>query len=248
MATIGVLGAGWLGYDLALRCSKNHSVFITNRNLKQVSSNLQTFEFEFGQTLPHFIEKLDYLFICSTISKEKLDFLKQFVDALRIKLKPNCCVVFTSTIGVYLPSKGKQNETSVCLNEHHPSLLFERLLQKKMKYCIILRLGGLIGKDRHPVYQLVQKNEVTDGDALINLIHKADIRSFFDCIIKQQIPTGIYNLVYPYHPTKKAYYSKWAIKLGLKQPVFLDGNSSGKWIDSTRSEAISGFSYQHKID
>lgn len=84
----------------------------------------------------------------------------------------------------------------------------------------IIRFGGLIGPNRHPITHLAGRKDLPNGDERINLIH------LDDCIglIKTILTTNRWNItingVYPYHPTKKEYYTSEALKKGLFPPSY----------------------------
>ena len=99
----------------------------------------------------------------------------------------------------------------------------------------IIRFGGLIGPDRHPVTMLSGRKSLNNGNHPVNLIHLNDCISIISSVIKQNWWGEIFNAVYPYHPPKKKYYSQEAIKRDLNIPEYSNTSlHDGKKIDSSR--------------
>lgn len=247
MKTIGIIGAGWLGMDFAKRiiAENNFHVRYTNRTI----TNENAFAFSFGEKLPiDFSKNLDFLFITSTLPKESKEELASFVTMLKTQIKRSCQLIFTSTIGVYSAENGLINEESSRLKIDSVYFQFEQLLLHHFPNQVtILRLGGLIGENRHPVFSLSGRKNIADGQKAVNLIHKEDILQFFICILDDKVPVGVYNLAFPAHPTKKEYYTEQAIKNGIVVPEFEEGIEEGKIIDSSKSQQICGFAYKAGI-
>lgn len=246
---VGVLGAGWLGKALVslLKEDKMQEVRFTNR--AKACSDRLSFAYEFGSELPvEFIADLDWLFICSTLPKTQDDALQVVVKTLSKMLPKNCKVVFTSTIGVYQDVNGLVNEESTFLNKDSVYFKMEQwLLNSFVDRCIILRLGGLIGEDRHPITSLAGRENIAGGQKKVNLVHRFDILQFCRCILQNEVEAGIYNLVYPFHPKKSEYYIKNAEARQLSLPTFLFESGEGKIVDSTKSQMVKGFDYKCKI-
>ena len=82
----------------------------------------------------------------------------------------------------------------------------------------------MIGEDRHPVYHLSQK-ELTNGEELINLIHRNDCIHMIRTIMENGYWNEVFNGVYPYHPTKAEYYTLEAKKRGIPPPIYKESNN-----------------------
>ena len=89
----------------------------------------------------------------------------------------------------------------------------------------VLRFGGLIGPDRHPINHLSGKKNLTNGDEIINLIHIKDCIRLITLILENNWWNITINGVCPYHPTKKEYYTQEALKRGLQIPVYSQNSS-----------------------
>ena len=86
------------------------------------------------------------------------------------------------------------------------------LLRKFPERITIIRVGGLIGGTRHPVFFLANKKI---ENARINLIHRSDLIEIIFTLTKLEKAPAIVNAVAPHHPFKSEYYGAWAKKLNL---------------------------------
>ena len=122
------------------------------------------------------------------------------------------------------------------------------LLQSTFFDACILRFGGLIGADRHPVKYLSGRKNIANPLAPVNLIHQQDCINIVKAIVEKDKFNGVYNGVFPEHPKKSEYYSKAAEERNLPVPQFdLNAASSGKIIDATKVERELGVEFQNKI-
>lgn len=107
----------------------------------------------------------------------------------------------------------------------------------------ILRLGGLIGPNRHPGRFFAGKKAIPDGLAPVNLVHLEDVIRVIDLVINQQ-PEGIINVVAPTHPSRQEFYTLASRDLGLETPQFLSEKHSWKQVDAPRLADL-GYSFTH---
>ncbi|AWH73643.1 NAD(P)-dependent oxidoreductase [Dokdonia sp. Dokd-P16] len=108
----------------------------------------------------------------------------------------------------------------------------------------VVRFGGLFGGSRNPVKFLAGRKGLTNGDAPVNMIHRDDCIGILTAIIKQNAFGHIINAVSPSHPTKKEYYTKQAIELGLEPPEYSQEESlSFKQIDSITVDSVLNYEF-----
>jgi nucleoside-diphosphate-sugar epimerase len=108
----------------------------------------------------------------------------------------------------------------------------------------IVRFGGLFGGSRNPVKFLAGRKGLTNGDAPVNMIHRDDCIGILTAIIKKDAFGHIINAVSPNHPTKKEYYTKQAIGLGLEPPEYSQEESlSFKQIDSITVDSVLNYEF-----
>ncbi|MNQ45247.1 hypothetical protein D3C85_590250 [compost metagenome] len=177
---------------------------------------------------------------------EKIETLIPFIEKSTIKK-----VLFVSSTSVY----GDQNDLITEETNPNPEtesgkqlLLAEAILQKNHNFqTTILRFGGLIGEDRHPVKFLAGKENLENPDAPVNLIHQNDCINIIKEIIHQSKWNEVFNAVAPFHPTREDYYTQKAKEHNVVLPKFNSEKSNiKKIISSQKIESI--LKYQFKLD
>jgi nucleoside-diphosphate-sugar epimerase len=270
MTQISILGCGWLGLPLAksLIAKKRYSVngSTTSENKLSILENaginpfLVTLESEsVSESVNSFLAKSEILIIdippklrgnnddsSRKVFVEKIRNLIPFIEKSTIKK-----VLFVSSTAVY----GNENELITEDTIPNPEtesgkqlLLTEAILLKNKNFeTTILRFGGLIGKDRHPVKFLAGKENLENPDAPINLIHQNDCIRIIEEIINQSKWNEIFNAVAPFHPTREEYYTQQAKERNLVLPKFSAEKSNiKKIISSVKIENM--LSFQFKLD
>ncbi|WP_125718283.1 NAD-dependent epimerase/dehydratase family protein [Flavobacterium ustbae] len=177
---------------------------------------------------------------------EKIQNLIPFIEKSAVKK-----VLFVSSTSVYGDDNCLITEETIPNPETESGkqlLLAEKLLQQNQNFeTTILRFGGLIGEDRHPVKFLAGKENLENPDAPINLIHQNDCIRIIEEIINQSKWNEIFNAVAPFHPTREEYYSQKAIIMNFPEPKFSSQKSNiKKVISSEKIETI--LNYQFTTD
>ena len=255
MKKIGILGCGWLGFSLGKELiNAGYEVAGTSRNKEQKNvfkaSSIQHFEFQLGDIVPtDFMNELFLLIIAfpvtSKISEEQLQLL---INSIQTEARADLKILFTSSISVYADNQENTDEETGEINQHSPNYRFEQLLLKTFENQVtIVRLGGLIGEDRHPVFHLAGRSEIPNGTAPVNLIHRSDVISMIKKIIDLNRFGHVYNCVYPNHPIKQDYYGIKAIEHGLTPPLFIGSNDCKKIILSQKAESQLNFTFDFPI-
>jgi nucleoside-diphosphate-sugar epimerase len=268
MKKISILGCGWLGLPLAKKLiKKGNSVNGSTTSesklsiLKDAGINpfLVMLESEsISETINDFLTESEILIIdippklrantdsSRKIFVEKIETLIPFIEKSTIKK-----VLFVSSTSVY----GDQNDLITEETNPNPEtesgkqlLLVEAILQKNQNFqTTILRFGGLIGEDRHPVKFLAGKENLENPDAPVNLIHQNDCINIIKEIIHQSKWNEVFNAVAPFHPTREDYYTQKAKEHNLVLPKFNSEKSNiKKIISSQKIESI--LKYQFKLD
>jgi len=131
-------------------------------------------------------------------------------------------------------------------------VLSEKLLQSNIHFkTTVIRFGGLLGEDRHPIKFLAGRTQIENPDGPVNLIQREDcigiIIKALDFAYKDKWGET-FNAVAPQHPTRKTYYQKKAQQFNLPLPNFVeDTKSKGKIISSKKVETILDYSFQKEI-
>jgi nucleoside-diphosphate-sugar epimerase len=123
--------------------------------------------------------------------------------------------------------------------------LAELLLQNNSNFeTTILRFGGLIGDDRHPIRFLAGRKGIENPKSPINFIHQTDCIGIIQKIIEKDSWNETFNAVTPFHPTREDYYTQKAVELNLVLPEFNHEKVSvGKVILSEKIERVLGYQF-----
>ena len=246
---IMVIGGGWLGKSLAKRLKKDgYEVAITVRNRVNATEDLNFFQLDITDRESwSVIDKFDpdFVIICFPPMKsyDELSFLEEF-SALKLKGRK---VVYTSSTGVYGPH-GIFDELSLVEENGWIRKNELAILSNNSAFdLMILRLGGLIDQDRHPVFHLQGRKELSDPDGVVNLVHRIDVINAIKWLIDSNIHNGLYNLVHPDHPSREEYYTKMAGFLNLELPEFIKEKGNYKEVNGDKITQLKGFKYQGDI-
>ncbi|HQE34305.1 MAG TPA: SDR family oxidoreductase [Flavobacterium alvei] len=262
MTQISILGCGWLGLPLAkVLLGNRFSVKGSTTSVDKISIlenlGIQAFQMELAETkiqgeVDSFLENSKILLIdippkLRGISKE--NFVAKIENAIPFIEKSSVeNVIFISSTSVY----GEDNlvvteETKLNPDTESGKQLVqaEQILQSNKNFkTTILRFGGLIGEDRHPIKFLAGRKNIENPYAPINLIHQDDCIGIILKIIESNSWNETFNAVTPFHPTRKEYYTQKAIDLKLDLPEFNVENSIlGKTISSLKIENLLKYSF-----
>lgn len=171
----------------------------------------------------------------------KIELLHQAISQSTVKK-----VIFVSSTSVYGAIEGEvteETEPQPSTESGHQLLASESIFKKDGNLdTTILRFGGLIGQDRHPVHMLTGRKNLSNGHHPINLIHLNDCIGIIQSIIEKNWWNETFNAVYPDHPKKKDYYTLAAKKRGLQVPDYKEDKSKkGKIINSNRLISVKNY-------
>lgn len=234
-------GAGWLGKPLALRLKEiGCDVRVVGQTAEKKGEfdrlGLEYLCVDYNQ-LPKL--RCKKLIICIPPTENYLSIIQNLLNAVQPSF-----TLFTSSTSVYAQTTGTIEEASVC--EGNSMLIdAEKLILNHFCTSTVLRLGGLMGSHRNPARHFSGKTNLSNGLAPVNLIHQLDILRFVEMILQQNI-SGIYNVVNPFHPTRKAYYEQECSDLGLNPCHFLS-EGEGKVVDGSKITRTLQTEYLHPI-
>ncbi len=251
---IGIIGLGWLGESLAdFFHARDFSVWGTVRSedkagkirQKGIAVSLWESHEAISEEVRQELKKLDILILNlppSAFSKTSYaEGLSSFLQYINDEVK----VIFTSSTGVYPENLADAKEDYVFRPEESNRLLeAERVLEKQLgKRLCILRLAGLIGEDRHPVYYLAKKEVNVDPDKVVNLIHRKDIVQIILKVVEKNLFGEIFNVCHPEHPARKMYYNQIAQNFNLPEIQFQDSESisTNKIVNSCKLQETLGY-------
>nr|WP_294933627.1 SDR family oxidoreductase [uncultured Flavobacterium sp.] len=260
--TIAILGCGWLGLPLAAALLKEgHAVKGSTTSPEKIAlleaKGIRPFlvalsEKEIAGDIIRFLENSEILIIDippKLRGENKENFTAKIARLIpHIEKAPVKKVLFVSSTSVYPDDNSNVNEGSIPVPDTESGKqLFEaeKLLQDNSNFrTTIVRFGGLIGPDRHPIKQLAGRDNLANPEAPVNIIHQEDCIGIILKIIAEEAWGETYNAVAPYHPTRQEFYHKKAADMNLAIPKFAsDKPSFGKLISSEKIEKALGYSF-----
>ncbi|MBC7847656.1 MAG: SDR family NAD(P)-dependent oxidoreductase [Flavobacterium sp.] len=262
MTQISILGCGWLGLPLAKDLLENSfSIKGSTTSIEKLSvlenSGIQPYLIALSEdkqtgNLSNFLENSKILII-DVPPKLRGSATENFVSKIKnvipfIENSPIENVLFISSTSVY----GEDNlvvteETKLNPDTESGKQLVqveELLLSNSNFKTTILRFGGLIGEDRHPIKFLAGRKNIENPNAPINLIHQEDCIGIILEILRQNSWYETFNAVSPFHPSRKEYYTQKAIDLKLVLPEFNSENLTfGKTILTSKIEKVLDYKF-----
>lgn len=263
---MGILGCGWLGTPLATSLLEaGYDVRGTTTDVEKLvpleELGVVPFRIVLTETgvegpLPLFLKGLDTLVVNippGLRKKPDADFLSKIhiLDrALSEAGTPR--LLFVSSTAVFADRQG------IVLEDTPPEPVSRSglqqlkaenvLLENPSRNTVVLRLGGLLGPDRHPVTHLSGREIPSGGNLRVNLIRIGDALGALRQLVADPGALGIYHGVYPAHPSRRDFYTSEARLMEVDPPRFLDpaGPAEGKTVRSTRLQKA-GFHFSHSI-
>ena len=200
----GIIGLGWLGTALA--------TFLNQHDIPNWGTKSSDFNWEND---PFPTQHCDILFL----NTPPLRQIPPSEYVAKIPHVDNRRILFVSSISVYGKQRGVVTESAVVAPETESAkwlVEVENLLQEKFrKNLTILRAGGLMGGDRHPIFSLSKSSRTVNADSPINMIHRDDLVQIIYALSQGKEAPPVVNAVCPYHPRKKDFYDFWSMKLSL---------------------------------
>lgn len=242
--SFAILGCGWLGLPLAASLATDgHAVKGSTRTTEKAAA-LQ------AMGIRHYAIDLD--------PEADAAVLSDFLDADRVvinippgrgrgdvedhprqiaALVPHLGnahqIIFVSSTSVY-PSENRTVVEEDAGNSPAASgralLRAEAMLREAVgpRLCIV-RPGGLLGGDRHPGRFLARREYLTSPDTPTNLIGRDDLVAILRLLLERGVVGETFNAVCPEHPTRREFYTREAVKLGIELPPFNDFADPEPW-------------------
>jgi hypothetical protein len=154
-------------------------------------------------------------------------------------------IIFSSATSVYSQTTGEVNEESSLGGNPVLEEAEAVIINSGIPYCI-LRYGGLINEHRNPATHFSGKFNIPNGGAPVNLIHREEIIELIAQVIEKNAQ-GVFNVVYPSHPTRKEYYEKQCIQRGLLACGFTE-DGTGKIVNGSKISALLNRPYRFSIE
>jgi nucleoside-diphosphate-sugar epimerase len=265
---VSILGCGWLGFPMARHLVKEGWMVkgstTTSSKLGELNSEgIEAFKIELKEEkvigdIQGFLVNSELLIIdippglrrepnSSFVSK--MNQLIKAISASEIKH-----IIYVSSTGVF-----QDHESIPTFTEHYKFTpkevkesqlvqVEELIMDLEKVSATVIRFGGLIGKERHPVKYLSGKSGIKNPEAPVNLIHLENCILLLSVIIRQKKFGRIFHGVEDLEYSKKEYYKQKAEEFDLSVPEFKhEGNSVGKKISMAITARQLGFKLEVKV-
>ncbi|MGC6434248.1 MAG: hypothetical protein ACON4M_08645 [Crocinitomicaceae bacterium] len=256
MEKVLIIGCGWLGFPLAQSLIRNkYNVIGTSTSIEKKSLfNNNNIDFQYldlnsNSERPTF-EEVNYFVIAIPPSKVSEYSVKiNEVAKIYSDLNPTAKWIFISSTSVYKPSS-RIASVSIpyeSLDSNSNLVQTELLLRKTLSESLtIIRMAGLLGGNRHPIFFISKRGNLSNADAPVNMIHLTDAVNLIVHVIQSNFFGKVLNGCYPYHPSKKEFYTNASRYFKLTPPKFEKGGELDKIVDLSDNELK--FNYSSMID
>lgn len=256
MASISVLGCGWLGFPLAEKLIEDgYKVKGSSTTTSKLEKLREVGIDSFHLDLPDIDHKTnffnsDYLIINTPPQAAKKGTHYHYESILSIinLIPAEQKIIYISATSVY-----PQVDHAIAENHKldHKSdraqalMLVEKLLLEKFKSRLtIIRMGGLLGYDRIPG-KYFSNRSLKQYQQKVNYIHREDAIGLILTVLKKNIWGLLINGVAPQHPSKKEVFLQNARDFNFSPPIFENTEQvlTNRIIISTKIESILDYSF-----
>lgn len=231
---VSILGAGWLGASLSSYLEqKGYTIQLSTaseeryKQLKEQHDRVVQLQVQSEKVTGDWaaFSKADILIINIPPDRSQPD-REQFASLLPlIAAAPIQQVLFISSISVYPNINREVTEDEGLEQQGHILYKSEQAFRQAAAFDVtVLRLAGLIGGERHPGRFFQRSGIIKQGQAPVNLIHRADCLQCIYQILAQGYWGKVVNACADSHPLKMEFYPKAAQVLGL-QPAIVETNT-----------------------
>jgi len=262
---ISILGCGWLGKALAAALIKDgahvRGSARTHEKALQLSQlGIESFQLTLlpnlqGENIDAFFQS-DTLVISLSPDRNREDmkafFLNQISEIVKAARHWSVReVIFISSTSVY-PARPQVLTEIDAVQPNSASgkalLAAENFLLTQTAFqTAVVRFGGLLGYDRHPLRSQRSGGFRRDPNQPLNVIHRDDaIRAILE--IQRQAKWGeVFNACCPCHPLRREYYTKAFRLCGLSAPTFPNENETDvlKIVSSRKLKTELNFEFKY---
>ena len=253
--TIGIMGCGWLGKPLAVQLLKyGFKVKGTTTQISKLNelrkAGIDPYMVELQETfidggIEEFLEGLDVLVLNippGLRSNPQSDYEGRIKLLMRnVEAHSNIeQLIYISTTSVFedtgdIPTYTENDLPNATDTKGIKLIAAENVIKEATVKTTIIRPGGLIGGDRHPVKYLAGKKDLSNPDAPVNLTSRDYLIETISGVIAGHIDKPIIHAISEPHESRQSYYVQKAREMNLELPEFESGESVGKRILSTTS-------------
>ena len=266
--TVSVLGCGWLGLPLAEELLQqgyavNGSTTTSEKLEHLAKKGIDPFYVELTEEsikgeVFSFLDGAEVLVVDippGLRKKPDANFVKKIKHFIpKLELSAVEKVILVSSTSVFedeenFPEYAEKSTPNGKSDASRQLQEVEKLFRENTHFkTTLIRMGGLLGKDRHPVKFLSGRKGISNPLAPVNLIQQQDAVQLIVKALQQENFGSIFHGVYPLHPHKEEYYTQKAKSFNLALPEFATGKTSeGKKISSAETQEELQFTFQHSI-
>ena len=246
--SVSVLGCGWLGQPLAIAL-KEQGFTILGSNRTQAKADtlsalgIRPFVVNLASSdeIPKAFLNSDLLIIAVTskAADEYKRLLEQLMD------HPLRKVIFVSSTSVYPDINDIVDEQTPV--SHSPLAEIEVMFREVTTLeTIILRFGGLYGYNRQPGNFFPPGKMIPNPEGYVNMIHRDDCIAIINKMIRKPFLNETFNACSDAHPSRRAFYTQEAIKMGNPVPQFDEsGNRHFKIVSNAKLKNHLNYTFIH---
>jgi nucleoside-diphosphate-sugar epimerase len=267
MIQISILGCGWLGLPLAVSLQrKGYSIKGSTTSAEKIEGlrkeGIRPFLIQLNAenttgNVNGFLEGSHILIVnvppgmrgnSPELFSTKLEKLIPLISQSKIEN-----VLFISSTSVFGDAQGIVDENTIPIPDSFSGkdlLKTEKLLKSSSGFkTTVLRFGGLIGEDRHPVNYLSGRTNLKGGNSPVNLIHRNDCIGLIERIVEANFWGKTIHGVFPSYPLKKTYYTHQALLREFPPPHFDKTDQTiHKKVTSCVARNELAFEFYHSIE
>jgi nucleoside-diphosphate-sugar epimerase len=256
MASVSILGCGWLGFPLAKKLIyEGYKVKGSTTTASKIQdlekAGIKAFNIDLpNDNLSTEFFNSDYLII-NIPPKTSRKGINNHLESLNPIIK---CIPATQKI-IYVSATSVYPQVDYPIDEEHELdqqseraqalIQAEQLLLHKFKDRLtIIRFGGLLGYDRIPGRYYSGKS-IEQHQQKVNYIHRDDAIGIIETVLKKDKWFNIINGIAPKHPTKKEVFLKNAKDFGFEAPHFENKEQelTNRIIESSKIESFLEYSF-----
>jgi hypothetical protein len=236
---ISILGCGWLGLPLGgalhnLGHPLKGSVRSSEKLKDLKKAGIEPFQIhlmpeEIIGDLLAFLDQTQVLII-DIPPGLRSDSSYDFASSIKVLLSQPTVVaiprvIFVSSTSVFedgleIPFYNENDSPNGSSKSAQQLITAENHIQEKAKSSIIIRPGGLIGEDRHPIKYLAGRKDVQHPDAPVNMVHRDYLIRLMTELITMDNPPQVVHAISENQISRKDFYTQAAQDRGLEAPLF----------------------------
>ena len=250
---IGILGCGWLGKPLAVALlEQGLQVKGTTTHIAKLdqlrNAGIDPYLVDLKETyidgdIEEFLTGLDVLILNippGLRSNPNSDFagrIRLLVTNIN-RYKSIKQLIYISSTSVFkdtveIPIYTETSKPNAEDQKGKKLIAAEEAIELAQAKTTIIRPGGLMGGDRHPVKYLAGKSGISNPEAPINLTDRDYLIDLIHGVISGKINAPVIHAINEPHEDRKSYYTRMAQVRELEPPTFSDEKSVGKKIVSS---------------